>query len=75
MVSALHHEGQRLYDLARQGITVERQARTIHIDELELTAFCARNAPRRHAGNHLLHGNVYSLPGRRYWRSPRAWAA
>ncbi len=39
MVSALHHEGQRLYDLARQGITVERAARTIHIDALELMAF------------------------------------
>lgn len=39
MVSALHHEGKRLYDLARQGITVERAARTLHIDELELTAF------------------------------------
>ena len=39
MVSALHHEGKRLYDLARQGITVERTARTLHIDMLELTAF------------------------------------
>ena len=39
MVSALHYEGQRLYDLARQGIVVEREARTVHIDELELTAF------------------------------------
>ena len=44
MVSALHHEGQRLYDLARQGITVERAARAIQIDELELTRF----APRAH---------------------------
>lgn len=39
MVSALHHEGQRLYDLARQGIVVEREARTIRIDELEMTEF------------------------------------
>ena len=38
MVSALHHEGQRLYDLARQGIMVERAARAVQIDELELTA-------------------------------------
>jgi tRNA pseudouridine55 synthase len=36
MVSALHHNGQRLYDLARQGITVEREARTITIHALEL---------------------------------------
>jgi tRNA pseudouridine55 synthase len=41
MVSALHHEGQRLYDLARQGITVERPARTITIHALELLAFTA----------------------------------
>lgn len=38
MVSALHHNGQRLYDLARQGITVEREARTITIHALELVA-------------------------------------
>ncbi len=36
MVSALHHNGQRLYDLARQGITVEREARTITIHALDL---------------------------------------
>ena len=45
MVSALHHEGKRLYDLARQGITVERAARTLHIDELELTAFTSGAHP------------------------------
>jgi tRNA pseudouridine55 synthase len=39
MVSALHHQGQRLYDLARQGITVEREARTITIHALELLDF------------------------------------
>ena len=38
MVSALHHNGQRLYDLARQGITVEREARTITIHAIELVA-------------------------------------
>lgn len=36
MVSALHHNGQRLYDLARQGITVEREARTITIHAIDL---------------------------------------
>ena len=45
MVSALHHEGQRLYDLARQGITVERQARTVQIDALELTGFVSGTNP------------------------------
>ncbi len=39
MVSAVHHEGKRLYELARAGITVERQARTIRIDALTLGGF------------------------------------
>lgn len=39
MVSALHYEGKRLYELARQGVTVERAARNIEIDALEMTAF------------------------------------
>ena len=34
MVSAVHHNGQRLYDLARKGITVERAARTVHIYDI-----------------------------------------
>ncbi len=36
MVSALWHQGQRLYDLARQGIEVERASRSITIHNLEL---------------------------------------
>ena len=39
MVSAVHHEGKRLYELARAGITVERTARTIHIDSITLLDF------------------------------------
>lgn len=39
MVSAVHHEGKRLYELARAGITVERTARTIRIDSLTLLDF------------------------------------
>jgi len=39
MVSAVHHEGRRLYELAREGITVERTARTIHIDSISLSDF------------------------------------
>ena len=39
MYSALKHNGQPLYKLARQGITVEREARPITIYELELLAF------------------------------------
>jgi tRNA pseudouridine55 synthase len=44
MVSALHHEGRRLYDLARQGITVERPARLVQIDALTLCEFQPGNA-------------------------------
>jgi tRNA pseudouridine55 synthase len=37
MYSALKHGGQRLYDLARKGIEVERAARTVTIHFLEVT--------------------------------------
>lgn len=36
MYSAVHHHGKRLYELARQGMVVERAAREIQIDRLEL---------------------------------------
>lgn len=35
MVSALKHHGRRLYELARQGVVVEREARPVRIDQLE----------------------------------------
>jgi tRNA pseudouridine55 synthase len=38
MYSALKHEGQRLYKLARQGLEVEREARPVTIYELTMTA-------------------------------------
>jgi tRNA pseudouridine55 synthase len=38
MHSALKHRGARLYELARRGIEVERPARTIHIETIELVA-------------------------------------
>jgi tRNA pseudouridine55 synthase len=37
MYSALRHRGKRMYELAREGIEVERQPRTISISRLELT--------------------------------------
>jgi tRNA pseudouridine55 synthase len=37
MYSALKHEGQRLYKLARQGVEVEREARPVTIYELTMT--------------------------------------
>ena len=40
MVSALHVEGKRLYQLARQGRTVERKPRRVTIYELKPVRFC-----------------------------------
>ncbi|QYZ66945.1 MAG: tRNA pseudouridine synthase B [Gammaproteobacteria bacterium (ex Lamellibrachia satsuma)] len=39
MYSAIKHKGERLYKLARQGIEVEREPRTIHIHALNLLSF------------------------------------
>ena len=39
MYSALKRNGRPLYELARQGVTVERAARTVTIHSLELLAF------------------------------------
>jgi tRNA pseudouridine55 synthase len=39
MVSALKREGRRLYDLHREGITVEREPRPVTVDRFALTAF------------------------------------
>ncbi len=43
MFSAVKHEGQRLYKLARQGIEVERKARSIVIHELSLLSWESPN--------------------------------
>jgi len=37
MYSALKHQGERLYSLARQGITIEREPRAVTIHALEIT--------------------------------------
>lgn len=39
MYSALHHQGQRLYDLARAGITLDLPARTVTITRLDLVSW------------------------------------
>lgn len=39
MYSAVQVNGQRLYDLARQGVEVERTPRQIHVDRLILTEY------------------------------------
>ncbi len=46
MISAKHHKGKRLYELARQGVEVKREPCKIHIHELtlleEMKASCIR---------------------------------
>ncbi|MEI8175971.1 MAG: tRNA pseudouridine(55) synthase TruB, partial [Candidatus Omnitrophota bacterium] len=39
MTSAVRHQGQKLYELARKGIEVERVARPVEIHELSLLSF------------------------------------
>lgn len=39
MYSALKHQGRKLYELAREGITIERQPRRITIHQLKLLSF------------------------------------
>lgn len=39
MVSALHQGGRRLYQLAREGVTVERVPRAVRVHQLELVDF------------------------------------
>jgi tRNA pseudouridine(55) synthase len=59
MYSALKHDGQRLYDLARQGIEVERPARTVTIHSLEIT----RVGPTGCVSRPLQQGHLYPDPG------------
>ncbi|MGB6977504.1 MAG: tRNA pseudouridine(55) synthase TruB [Gammaproteobacteria bacterium] len=47
MYSALKHQGQPLYKLARQGIEVARPSRIIHVYSLELINFTAQNCQLR----------------------------
>jgi tRNA pseudouridine55 synthase len=44
MYSALHHEGKRLYELAREGVTVELAARPLTIYRLELLDYSVERA-------------------------------
>lgn len=43
MYSALKHQGKRLYELARKGITVERKPRKITIYDITLSSLTERN--------------------------------
>jgi tRNA pseudouridine55 synthase len=41
MYSALHHQGRRLHELAREGIVVERAARPVMIERLEVQGWAS----------------------------------
>ena len=43
MYSAVRHEGEKLYELARRGIEVEREAREVFISEIELIGEGGKN--------------------------------
>lgn len=45
MVSAIHHQGKRLYELAREGKTVERKKRSVVIYNIELCDFTDGKQP------------------------------
>jgi tRNA pseudouridine55 synthase len=47
MYSAVHHEGRRLYELAREGVHVERKARKITIYDLRVLSFADTTARMR----------------------------
>ncbi|AGA69993.1 tRNA pseudouridine synthase B [Desulfitobacterium dichloroeliminans LMG P-21439] len=46
MYSAVKYQGKRLYELARQGVEVERKSREIHIDRIELEEWTAGEFPK-----------------------------
>lgn len=46
MYSAVRHQGKHLYELARQGVEVERDAREIRIDRLELLEWHSNEFPK-----------------------------
>ncbi|MCL1917363.1 MAG: tRNA pseudouridine(55) synthase TruB [Peptococcaceae bacterium] len=46
MYSAVHHKGRRLYELARSGVTVEREARPVQVEVLRLLEWQGGEQPR-----------------------------
>lgn len=45
MVSAIHHQGRRLYELAREGKIVERKKRSVMVHKIELCDFIEKEQP------------------------------
>jgi tRNA pseudouridine55 synthase len=45
MVSAIKHKGRKLYELAREGVEIERKARDIHIYSIKIIKFSGFGSP------------------------------
>ena len=58
MYSAIKRDGQKLYDLARQGIEIEREARAVIIHSIELRDYQAPDVDHRRA---LLGGHLHPI--------------
>jgi tRNA pseudouridine55 synthase len=46
MVSAVHHEGKRLYELARKNVVVERKPRAVTVYSIRMLGFVSGEHPR-----------------------------
>jgi len=71
MYSALKRDGKPLYEYARAGITLEREARDVTIHLLELLGFDAPYLKLRVSWQ----GHLYPHPGRRHRPGPGMWRA
>ena len=71
MVSARKVEGKRLYELAREGKVVEREARPVTIDRLELVDVAPSDYPEVTFRTVCLDRHVYPDPRRRHRTSAR----
>ena len=60
MYSALKHNGKKLYELAREGKTIDRKARRIRIFELKILDFVQRPV---NVGGVLFKGHLYQITG------------
>jgi tRNA pseudouridine55 synthase len=56
MFSAIKHQGQPLYKLAREGIEIERPARPVTVYSLQLTAFRGGDYPEADVEAHVSKG-------------------
>ena len=70
MYSAIHHQGQRLYELARQGIEVAREPREVVVHALDVEDV---TGALRAAVDRVRQGHVHPRAGRRPRRRAGLW--